>query len=86
MVSTPSNFKELVAFFINFIELLVPLIFALTVLFLAWGVIRAWVINGGEPKSIDEGKKIAIAGVIALVVMIGVWGILEILKNSLGFR
>lgn len=81
----PTTFTELVQFFIGFIDQLIPLIFACTVLYITWGIVKAWVINGGEQKSVDEGKKIALTGVIALVVMFGVWAILAILKNSLGF-
>jgi hypothetical protein len=84
-MDTPSNFAELVGMFIDFISLLVPVIFALTVLFLSWGIIKAWVINGGDQKSVDAGKKIAVVGVVALVAMVGVWAIVEILQNSLGF-
>jgi hypothetical protein len=82
MDATP-NFKELVIFIIDFIALLVPVIFALTFAFMAWKVIDAWVIHGGEEKSIDAGKQAAIAGVVALVCMIGIWGILQMLKTSL---
>ena len=69
---------------IDFISLLIPIIFALTVLVLSWGIIKAWVIGGGDESSVAEGKQIAIAGVVALVVMIGVWGIVAVLRTSLG--
>ncbi len=86
MQSTPTNFAELVGMFISFIGLLVPVIFALTVVYLSWGIIKAWVINGGDQGSVDDGKKIAVAGVVALVVMLGVWGIVAMLQASLGFN
>ena len=85
MGTAPANFSDLVGIFINFIGLLVPVIFALTILFLAWGIIKPWIINGGDQASVDSGKKIAFVGVVALVFMVGIWAIVEILKNSLGF-
>jgi hypothetical protein len=85
MGTAPSSFSELVGILIDFIGLLVPLIFALTILFLSWGIIQAWIINGGDAKSVESGKKIAFVGVVALVFMIGIWAIVEILQNSLGF-
>ncbi len=85
MGSTPSSFADLVAIFIDFIALLVPVLFALTVLVLSWGIIKAWIINGGDQKSVDAGKKIAVVGVVALVFMVGIWAIVEILQSSLGF-
>ncbi len=70
---------------IGYIGLLVPVIFALTVIYLTWGIIKAWVINGGDQGSVDDGKKIAVAGVVALVVMLGVWGLVAMLQAALGF-
>ncbi len=84
MGSTPTTFTELVQLLIGFINLLVPVLFALTILYLSWGIIKAWIINGGDQGSVDEGKKIAIAGVVALVFMVGIWGILAVLQRSLG--
>ncbi len=84
MGSTPTNFTELVQMLIGFINLLVPVLFALTILYLSWGIIKAWIINGGDQGSVDDGKKIALAGVVALVFMVGIWGILAVLQRSLG--
>ncbi len=81
---TPTSFADLVSMLIGFIGMLVPVLFALTVLFLSWSLIKAWVINGGDEGSVEEGKQVAIAGVVALVVMVGVWGIVAILQSSLG--
>jgi len=78
-----SNFSDLVARFIELISLLVPIVFALTFLVIAWGVINAWIINGGDQQAVERGKNIALTGVIALVVMFGVWGILAMLQSSL---
>lgn len=77
------NFNDLVNAIINIIMLLVPFIFAITLVVIAWGVFKAWIFNGGDETSVAEGKQLALAGVIALVVMSGLWGILAILQNSL---
>lgn len=77
------NFADLVNVFIGFIALLVPLIFALTLLVIIWKVIDAWVIHGGEESKIEDGKQTIYVGIIALVVMSGIWGILAILGDSL---
>lgn len=80
-----NNFAELVAHFIDLISLFVPIIFALTIVVLSWGIIKAWVINGGDEASVEEGKKMALVGVGALVFMFGIWGILQLLQDSLDF-
>lgn len=77
------TFADLVGKFLDLIALLIPIVFALTIVVLSWGIINAWIINGGDQGSVDRGKKIAVAGVIALVVMVSVWGIVALLQNSL---
>lgn len=78
-----SNFKDVVNFFIGMIELLIPLVFGLTLLVITWKVVDTWIIHGNDGAKVEEGKNFLIVGVIALVVMSGVWGILNILQSSL---
>jgi hypothetical protein len=59
------------------------LVFAITLLVIVWKVIDAWIIHGGDEAKVEEGKHTAIVGIIALVVMSGIWGILSILQYSL---
>lgn len=78
-----TDFKSLVNIFIDLLLLVVPLIFAITLVFIIWRIIDAWIINVGVETKLEAGKQTAFAGVIALVVMSGLWGILQVLRNSL---
>jgi hypothetical protein len=78
-----SNFASLVSQFIELISMVVPILFALVIVFLSWSIIKAWVINGGDEASVEEGKKVALVGVIALVFMFGIWGILAMLEAAI---
>ncbi len=77
------NFADLVKTFTEIINLGVLLLFGLTLVVIIWYIVKAWIIKGGDTASVEEGKKVALAGVIALVIMSGIWGILYILRNSL---
>ena len=77
-----TDFNSLVNYFIELIGLLVPVIFGLIVVVLVWRLIDAWVINGGDQSKIDEGKRTALIGIVVLVLLSGVWGILELLRSS----
>lgn len=77
------NFSDVVDKLLGIINLIVPLLFGLTLLYIIWGVVDAWIIHGGDEGRVEEGKNTLIVGIIALVVMSGIWGILSILKNSL---
>ena len=78
-----ANFADLVNLLIDLIKQLIPLVFALTLIVVIWGIVQAWIINAGDDSAVERGKHIALAGVIALVVMSGIWGILLILSSSL---
>jgi hypothetical protein len=81
--NSTSTFADFVKQFIDLISMVVPILFALVIVYLSWGIIKAWVINGGDEASVEEGKKVALVGVIALVFMFGIWGILAMLQSSL---
>ena len=55
-----------------------------TVVFL-WGVIR-FITAGGDEDKIREGRSLIIWGLIGLFVMVAVWGIVEILGQTLGIE
>lgn len=80
---TPHTFSQLVGQFIGLLSLLIPLIFALSLLVIVWKIIDTWIINAGDTTKIKEGKQFVVVGVIALVIMSGIWGILRILRASL---
>jgi hypothetical protein len=82
-VSAPRDFKGLVAIFTDIIGTLVILTFALTFLAFMWGVVKGWIIHGGESDGIETGKNVVLTSIIALVVMSSIWGILRLLQSSL---
>ena len=82
-VTAPTNFKSFVALITGIIGKLILFIFALTFLAFMWGVIKGWIIQGGNEEGIESGKKVVFAGIIGFVVMVSVWGILKLLQSSL---
>lgn len=81
-VSAPRDFKGLVALITNIMGNLVLLIFALTFLAFLWGVVKGWIINGGDTDGVESGKNVVMTSIIALVVMSSIWGILHLLQMS----
>ncbi len=80
------SFKEFVGSLIELIYLFVPLIFAIIFLVIAWRIIDAWIINGGDETKVKAGKQTAIVGVVVMVVLLSVWGIVELVSSGLGLR
>lgn len=62
---------------------IIPLIIALAVAMFIWGVVQ-YVINSDEEAKKAKGKQFMIWGIIGLVVMFGVWGLVQILGSTFG--
>jgi hypothetical protein len=61
--------------------MLIPILIALALVAFFWGLVR-YVWSGGEFK--EGGRNIMIAGLVALFVMVSVWGIIRLAQNTLG--
>jgi heme/copper-type cytochrome/quinol oxidase subunit 4 len=60
----------------------IPLLFALAVIFFLINIVRFFFIQGGE-EGIQKGKQSILYGLIGLVVIFSIWGIVNILLNTL---
>ena len=81
--TTPTTFGELVSFFVGIINSLVVVIFGLAFIVVMWKIIDAWIIHADNDTKREEGKMVALTGVIVMVIMASIWGILSFLKASL---
>lgn len=79
----PASFKGLVDIILDYIELLIQVIFAATFLVFMWGVVKGWIIGGASEEGVDQGKNVVLAGIIAFVVMSSIWGIVYIFQSTL---
>lgn len=63
----------------------IPLIFALAVVMFIWGVVQ-YVINSDDETKKSQGRQFMIWGIIALTVMVSVWGLVKILGATFGIE
>lgn len=80
--TTPTNFAELVSFFIGIINSILLLLLGLAFVVTVWNIISAWIIHADNDTKRAEGKQIVFTSVIVFVVLLSVWGILSLLQNS----
>jgi hypothetical protein len=64
----------------------IPLIFALATVMFVWGVVQFFIINANEEAKRAQGKQFMIWGIIALAVMLSVWGLVGILGNTFSIK
>lgn len=65
-------------------DVLIPLAFACCLLFFFWGVAKYIRSGAQSEKAAEEGKRIMIWGIVALLVASCIWGIITLLKSELG--
>ena len=62
---------------------LVPFIISLAVLFFLWGVFK-FVASGDDEEKRASGRQLMINGVIAIFVMVSIWGLVAFLEDTVG--
>jgi len=77
------NFKSIVICLSSLINTAVPIIIALTVLFIVWNVFK--LIRSGDGENLKGIKDIIMWGVIGLFCMLSIWGFVAILSNTVQF-
>jgi putative cell wall-binding protein len=82
LAATPSNFSELVdsVFISGILQPIVPFLIGLGVVVFIYGVLILMFSEGGEKK--EDGKKYMLWGIIGIFVMVSVWGLVNILKDT----
>lgn len=81
-LAAPANFKELIKIFLDIINDLVRFLMVLALLFFLFNVFKLVFANGNS-ESIEEAKSFMVYGIIALFVMVSVWGLVNILTSTL---
>lgn len=64
---------------------LVPILITLALVAFFWGLIQ-YLVKGGDKKSVGNGKRLMIWGLITLFVMVSVWGIVRLGQDALGIN
>ncbi len=75
--------RTLITSFGSFLNQVITIVFGLAVLFFFWGI-GQFVLHSGDEKTRTEGKKKIMWGVIALFVMVSIWGIIGFIGNIFG--
>ena len=74
------DFASLVGLFISMIQTLVPLIVGLTLLYFIWGIFQ--LVRSNSEDSRKEAIGLITYGIVALFVMVSVWGLVSILTST----
>lgn len=80
--AAPENLWDLVYLVRDFINVLVPLIFAVAVLLFLFGIVKFMLLHPDKPELREQGRQFMLWGIIAMFVMVSFWGLVNILTNT----
>lgn len=63
-----------------------PAIIALAFLFFIWNAFRYFILGGANPDDQEKARTLAVWGIAAFVVMSALWGMVNILVNTIGLQ
>ena len=67
----------------NIVNMLVPIVTTLAIVFFFYGLAK-YVLNAGDEEKKAEGKNIMIWGVLAMFVLVTLWGIIAFMQKTVG--
>lgn len=81
--ATVTSFVKIIGFIHAFINTVMPIIISLAVLYFVWNVFL-FVGAGDDEEKRKAARGKMIFGIIAIFVMVSVWGLVNILVNTFG--
>ncbi len=64
------------------VESFIPFIFGIAIVVFVWGVVQYVILGAEEEAKRAKGKQFMIWGILALSVMVSVWGIVAIVRDT----
>ncbi|MFA6338728.1 MAG: hypothetical protein WCW87_01575 [Candidatus Paceibacterota bacterium] len=78
-----TDFRGLTDLIQSMLEMVVPIIIGTAVLFFLYGIFKSMTATGEDAKS--EGRTLMLYGIVALFVMVSVWGLVRLLTDTFGW-
>ncbi|MDD5050443.1 MAG: hypothetical protein PHV93_01745 [Candidatus Pacebacteria bacterium] len=82
MLAFAAGIDGLINFAQNILTKLVPLFISAAVVLFLYGVLT-YILAGGDEEKRSAGRNTMIYGIIAIFVMVSVWGLVNLLRDSL---
>ena len=64
---------------------LVPLVFAVAFIVFLWGVLKIFILGGADETKRAEGKNLVLYSIIGFLLMVSLWGIVNLVSSGFGF-
>ncbi len=82
-MNKPSTYTDLVNGIIDIVNYLIYAFYVFLYAYLIWKMIDCWILNAGDEKKTEEGKKYLFASIIAGIIFFTLFAFIKLLKTSL---
>ncbi len=82
-METPTTFAELVNFFLDIINIVIPLMLTVVGAILAWKLFDAWIVHADDESKRQEGKSLALVAAVVMTIFLIIWGIVSLIQASI---
>ncbi len=69
----------------NILDIVIPILITLAVVFFFWGL-GQYILNSGDEEGQKEGRSRMIWGIVALFVMVSVWGLVGLIGGTFNIQ
>lgn len=83
LAQTLQPFRTFLVSLSGIIAMLVPLLIAAALVAFFWGLIM-YIFQAGNEEARKKGRQVMLAGVVALFIMVTIWGIIALLQSAFG--
>ncbi|MCR4306785.1 MAG: pilin [Candidatus Yonathbacteria bacterium] len=80
-IALAQTVQTVIATVSNILNLVIPIVITLAVIYFFWGLAK-YILNADNEEARTEGRSIMIYGIIALFVMVSVWGLIGLVGNT----
>ena len=80
------NIQTLLTNILTFLNgTIVPFLLAVATFIFIWNAVRYFVLDGSNEESQTKAKSLAFWGISAFVIIVSLWGVVNLIVNGLGF-
>jgi hypothetical protein len=83
LAQAPRTFNDVAMIIVGLFTSLIPIMVGAAVATFFWGLVKYLWSAAGDTKAHEDGRKIMTWGVIAIFVMVSIWGIVAMLQQAI---
>jgi uncharacterized membrane protein len=77
-----TTFGTILGVISGLLNIIIPILITLGVVYFIWGVVQY--VTSGDAEKKEQGQQHMIWGLIGLAVIVSIWGLIAILRNTFG--